>query len=92
MGAEVIPKLTYEEFRQFPDDGKLYELIHGEVRLSPSRSTKHQLILGNTSVSLGNYVRSARLGVRFVPRSTLAWVQTPPFNPISFSSPQNEPG
>ncbi len=65
MGAEVIPKLTYEEFRQFPDDGKHYELIHGEVHLSPSRSTKHQLILGNTSASLGTYVKSARLGVLF---------------------------
>jgi len=65
MGAEVTPKLTYEEFRQLPDDGKHYELVHGEVHLSPSRSTKHQLILGNTSVSLGTYVRSARLGVLF---------------------------
>src|SRR5208337_1881493 len=41
VGAKVIPKLTYEEFRQLPDDGKRYELIHGEVHLSPSRSTKH---------------------------------------------------
>jgi Uma2 family endonuclease len=57
--------LTYEEFRQLPDDGKHYELIHGEVHLSPSRSTKHQLILGNTSVSLGTYVKSARLGILF---------------------------
>jgi len=65
MGTEVIPKLTYEEFRQLPDDGKRYELIHGEVHLSPSRSTKHQLILGNTSVWLGTYVKSARLGIVF---------------------------
>jgi len=65
MGAEVIPKLTYEEFREFPDDGKHYELIHGEVHLSPCRSTKHQLILGNVSGNLGAYVRSARLGVLF---------------------------
>ncbi len=28
MDVEVIPKLTYEEFRQLPDDGKRYELIH----------------------------------------------------------------
>jgi Uma2 family endonuclease len=65
MGTEAIPKLTYEEFRQLPDDGKHYELIHGEVHLSPSRSTKHQLILGNTSGNLGAYVKSARLGVLF---------------------------
>jgi len=31
MATEVIPKLTYEEFRQLPDDGKRYELIHGRV-------------------------------------------------------------
>ena len=55
MGTEVIPKLTYEEFRQLPDDGKRYELIHGEVHLTPSPSTKHQLILWNISLSLGPY-------------------------------------
>jgi Uma2 family endonuclease len=63
MGTEVIPKLTYEEFRQLPDDGKRYELIHGEVHLSPSPSTRHQLILSNLYLSLGTYVRNARLGL-----------------------------
>jgi Uma2 family endonuclease len=65
MGSEVIPKLTYEEFRQLPDDGRYYELIHGEVHLSPSRSTKHQMILGNLSRILGTYMRSARVGILF---------------------------
>jgi Uma2 family endonuclease len=63
MGTEVIPKLTYEEFRQLPDDGKRYELIHGEVHLSPSPSTRHQLILWNLSLSLGTYMKNARLGL-----------------------------
>jgi Uma2 family endonuclease len=63
MGTEVIPKLTYEEFRQLPDDGKRYELIRGEVHLSPSPSTRHQLILLNLSLSLGTYIKNARLGV-----------------------------
>ena len=63
MGAEVIPKLTYEEFRQLPNDGKRYELIHGEVHLTPSASTRHQLILLNLSSSLAPYMKKARLGV-----------------------------
>jgi Uma2 family endonuclease len=63
MGTEVISKLTYKEFRQLPDDGKRYELIHGEVHLSPSPSTRHQLILLNLSLSLGTYMKNARLGV-----------------------------
>jgi hypothetical protein len=33
MGVEVIPRLTYEDFRQLPDDGKRYELIPGESAL-----------------------------------------------------------
>ena len=62
MGAEVIPKLTYEEFRQLPDDGKHYELICGEVHLTPAPSTWHQLASENLSNSLGTYVRKKQLG------------------------------
>jgi Uma2 family endonuclease len=65
MGAELIPKLSYEQFRQLPDDGKYYELIHGEVHLSPARSTKHQMLLGNLVGGLGTYVRTVGLGVSF---------------------------
>ena len=62
MATEVTPKLTYEEFRELPDDGKRYELIHGEVHLTPSPTTRHQFVLQNLSLSLGPFVRSNRLG------------------------------
>jgi hypothetical protein len=45
MGAEVLPKLTFEAFRQLPDDGKRHELIRGEVHLTPAPTTKHQFVL-----------------------------------------------
>ena len=63
MGTEVIPKLTYEEFRQLPEDGKQYELIRGEVHLTPSPTTKHQLTLFNLSGSLFVYVKKSPIGV-----------------------------
>lgn len=62
MGTEVIPKLTYEQFRRLPDDGKQYELIHGGVHLTPAPNTMHQLVLENLSHSLGIYVREKRVG------------------------------
>jgi Uma2 family endonuclease len=62
MGAEVIPKLTYEQFRQLPDDGKRYELIHGEVHVTPSPSTRHQFVLRNLSTSLDTYLSRTRAG------------------------------
>ena len=63
MGAEVIPKLTYEEFRQLPDDGKRYELIGGEVYMAPAPSTRHQLTQINLSSRLFQYLASNPVGI-----------------------------
>jgi Uma2 family endonuclease len=65
MGAEVITRLTYDEFRRLPDDGKRYELIHGEVHASPSPNTKHQRAHANLFTSLGAFVNANRLGWLF---------------------------
>lgn len=63
MSADGVSKLTYEQFRQLPEDGKRYELIHGEVHVTPSPSITHRFILWNLSLSLGNYIAKARIGV-----------------------------
>jgi len=63
MGAEVIPKLTYEEFRQLPDDGKRYELIHGEVHWSPAPNMRHQFVQISFSSSLFDYLQKTRIGI-----------------------------
>ena len=62
MGIEVVPKLSYEQFRRLPDDGKRYELVRGEVQLTPSPTTKHQIILGRLYASLDGYVSQSQLG------------------------------
>jgi len=62
MGTEIVTKLTFEQFRQLPDDGKLYELVHGEVHLTPSPTTKHQIILARLYASLDVYLLKNPLG------------------------------
>ena len=62
MGTVVIPKLTYEEFRRLPDDGKRYELIGGEVHLTPAPNTKHQFVVHNLDMALSPYVQKNKLG------------------------------
>lgn len=52
MGTEVIPKLRFDDFRQLPIDGKRYELIRGEVHVTPAPATRHQLALQNLAGSL----------------------------------------
>ena len=68
MGAEVVTKLTFEQFRALPFDGRRYELVRGEVRVAPSPATPHQFVLQNLTESLGPYIHRNRLGeVCFVP-------------------------
>ncbi len=62
MGVEVIPKITFEEFRKFPVDGKRYELVRGEVHVTPSPATRHQAIVQNLSGNLWPFVIKNRLG------------------------------
>lgn len=38
------PKLTYEDFLLFPDDGRRHELIDGEHFVTPSPNTRHQQV------------------------------------------------
>jgi Uma2 family endonuclease len=58
----VQPRLTYPELRLMPDDGKRYELIDGEVFVTPSPSEKHQRVLGNLFLSISHHVRTKNLG------------------------------
>jgi Uma2 family endonuclease len=58
-------KLTYDDFVEFPDDGKRHELIDGEHYATPSRNTAHQRIVGNLSGLTWTFLRTNRIGVVF---------------------------
>jgi Uma2 family endonuclease len=58
----VQPTLTYPELRLMPDDGKRYELIDGEIFVSPSPSEKHQRQSGRLFLSMGGHVVRHDLG------------------------------
>jgi len=62
MGAEAITKVTFEEFRQFPVDGKRYELVCGEVHVTPAPNTRHQFILRRLVASLERHMARNRTG------------------------------
>lgn len=59
-------RLTYEDYRLIPDDGKRHELIDGEHVMSPSPNTKHQRIAGTLLTALKNFLRDHPLGEIFI--------------------------
>ena len=62
MSTVTARKLTCEDLWAIPDDGKRYELIDGEVYVSPSPTTKHQKVVGNLHFLLRAHIESRGLG------------------------------
>jgi Uma2 family endonuclease len=64
-----IPKgkivLTYEDYVLLPNDGNRYEILEGELTVTPAPSTKHQTASVNLLVLLSQYIKERDLGKLF---------------------------
>lgn len=65
MAIATRNKLTYDDLRLFPNDGKRHELIDGEHIMTPAPRTKHQRASMNLAARLYNFVQSQKLGHLF---------------------------
>jgi len=54
--------LTYENWLAFPDDGQRYELIDGELYVSPAPSIRHQRVSRELEFALLSYLRRTGRG------------------------------
>jgi Uma2 family endonuclease len=54
-----------------PDDGNTYELVRGELFVTPAPSTGHESIIGRLNAILVPYVAAQRLGHVYGPRSVV---------------------
>ena len=51
--AAVDPRYVYEDLLTMPDDGRRYELLEGDLLVSPSAKPRHQEIVTNLTMLLG---------------------------------------
>ncbi len=65
VASTVRQPKTYEDYLHTPDDGQRYELIDGEIVVSPSGTKRHQYISGRLSSWLFLYVEQHGLGKVF---------------------------
>ncbi|MGH7898131.1 MAG: Uma2 family endonuclease [Candidatus Binatia bacterium] len=54
--------LTYEDYLELPDDGKQYEILDGELFVTPAPVPRHQRVSRNLQWILEAYVRAHRVG------------------------------
>ncbi len=60
MTAKTV--LTYADYVALPEDGKRYQILDGELFVTPAPSLWHQIIVGNLVWHLENYVRPRACG------------------------------
>jgi len=57
-----ITKLTYQDYLLFPDDGKRYEIIDGDLDMTPAPFTRHQILAMRLSHVFMNYLEQHPIG------------------------------
>ncbi len=66
MSVHPASPWTYEDYLDLPDDEKRYEIVDGEVRVTPAANTRHQDIVGWVFVHLYQHVVASGAGRVFV--------------------------
>lgn len=61
--ATVLGAFTYEDLEKMPDDGRRYELLNGEIVMSPSPSWAHQELVFRLAALLRAFVQDRAGGV-----------------------------
>jgi len=61
MPAEIT-EWTAEMARALPDDGNRYEVLDGELFVTPAPKLDHQRVLGELFIPIHDYVRRHGLG------------------------------
>lgn len=59
-------KLTYEDYVGLPDDGRRYEILDGELEVSPAPAPRHQRVLLNLLRIVDRHVEERELGHVYV--------------------------
>ncbi len=63
---DTARRYTYADYEKLPDDGRQYQVIEGELFVTPAPVPKHQLVAGAIYGEMRAHVRTHGLGVVFV--------------------------
>ncbi|HMA42482.1 MAG TPA: Uma2 family endonuclease [Gemmatimonadales bacterium] len=89
--SEMVQRWTAQMVRELPDDGKRYEVVHGELLVTPAPRSRHQIALGRLYAWIRAYLE--RLGrpdtVVFSP-ADISWTDDTLVQPDLFVVPPEE--
>jgi Uma2 family endonuclease len=73
MGMVAPTYYTADMVRAMPDDGNRYEVVYGELLVTPAPRPWHQVLLNRLSLALGTYLLNDPLGVVLTAPADISW-------------------
>ncbi len=73
MGMPAPLYYTADMVRELPDDGNRYEVVYGELLVTPSPRWWHQRLVGRLYFALESYVRRWPVGVVVTSPADISW-------------------
>src|SRR6266550_4347334 len=90
MGMAAPIYWTAEMVRQLPDDGNRYEVVYGELLVTPAPRLDHQLLVSRLAVAIANYLEHEPVGVMLTSPAAISWGQDVLVQPDVFVIPLDE--
>jgi Uma2 family endonuclease len=88
---DTARRYTVDEVLAFPDDGNRYELVEGELLVTPAPGPTHQTVVTHLTVRLGRYLeRHPDIATLFVSPADITWDREQLVQPDLFVVPVGE--
>jgi Uma2 family endonuclease len=90
MGMAAPVYFTAEMVRTMPDDGNRYEVVYGELLVTPSPRPWHQVVVHRLSVAIELYLRAEPVGIVLSAPADISWGPDVLVQPDVFVVPPEE--
>jgi Uma2 family endonuclease len=90
MGMAAPIYYTADMVRALPDDGNRYEVVYGELLVTPSPRLWHQVLVQRLSLALGKYLEREPVGSLLESPADISWGQDVLVQPDVFVVPLDE--
>ena len=90
MGMAAPTYWTAEMVRQLPDDGNRYEVVHGELLVTPAPRFDHQLLVSRLAVAIAKYLEREPVGLMLTSPADISWAPDVLVQPDVFVIPRSE--